>query len=176
MAENERSLHMLKIALEIEEEGMSFYEEAIFKTKNPLALEIFGGLKADEDVHIERIKSIYTALEGEGSWSDDWTKLESNHDGLIPLFHELTRKHGKGITADTDDIEALDIGIELEEKSVKVYEDYLVQATDPHEKLFTERMLYEEKNHHAILMDMKSYLTNPDGWFADKKIEGLKRL
>lgn len=172
MTKNERAFRMLKIALEIEEDGMSFYEKAIFETKNPLALEIFGGLKADEDVHIERIKSIYTALEGEGEWNDGWAKLESNHDALIPLFEELTRKHGKEITADMSDIAALDIGIDLEAKSVQVYEDYLGEATDPQEKLFTERMLYEEKNHHAILTDMKSYLTNPEGWFAEKETKG----
>jgi len=172
MPENERSLRMLKIALEIEEEGMSFYEKAIFETKNPLALEIFGGLKADEDVHIERIKSIYVALEGKGLWDDDWAKLQSNHEALIPLFVELTRKHGKEIVADMSDIEALDIGIDLEAKSVKVYEDYLAEATDPREKLFTERMLYEEKNHHLILTDMKSYLSDPHAWFAKKRSEG----
>ena len=83
-----RSLKMLKTALDMEEKGMKFYEEAIAKCKNDLGREIFTTLRADEVVHVERIKAIYTSIEGKDRWTDEWTKFAPSHGALKPLFRD----------------------------------------------------------------------------------------
>ncbi|MFH1830316.1 MAG: ferritin family protein [Pseudomonadota bacterium] len=160
---------MLKVALEMEQKGKNFYEKAIADTTNPLGREIFGGLLGDELVHIDRIKSIYSVIESGKEWSDEWTTFKSDEKDLNSLFCELVKEHRHSIKADTNDIEAIDIGIDFEQKSVSFYEDHFKQATDPNEKMFLEKMVGEEKGHYELLVDMKFYLTDPAAWFEESE-------
>jgi rubrerythrin len=158
---------MLRIALEMEERGKQLYEMAIVNTKNPLGKEIFGGLLGDELVHIDRIKAIYAAIEEGKEWSDKWTSFRTDRKDLNSIFRKLAKEHRDNIKAYTGDIDALDLGIDFEQKSVRFYEEHLKQAEDPREKLFIERMVAEEKKHYDILVDVKFYLTDPSAWFEE---------
>jgi len=163
----ERTLDMLVTALNMEKKGMSFYQKAIDRCANDLGQEIFRKLKADEDIHIERIKVIYTSLTEEGSWSEAWKSHAVEHEDLGAFFRTLANKHGSAIKADTGDIEALNIGIDFEQKSVTFYQEQLKEATDELEREFIQHMVKEEKGHHAALVDMKMYLENPEAWFQE---------
>jgi rubrerythrin len=170
---NERALRMLAIALEMEQKGKAFYEKAIAESGNPLGREIFGTLRADEIVHVDRIKAIYSEVEGGGSFSDGWSRFKQAHAELTPIFRDLARRHGANITAATTDIEALDIGIDFERKSVSFYEEQIPRAEGESERRFLERMVAEEKGHEAVLVDMRQYLSNPSAWFAEHERSGL---
>jgi len=34
-------------------------------------------------------------------------------------------------------------------------------------------MIAEEKDHYAVLTDLKFYLTNPEGWFQENEHHGM---
>lgn len=169
---NERSLRMLSIALEMEIKGKAFYEKAIKTCGNPLGREIFSTLMQDEVIHVERIKSIYATVETGKGWDDAWTRFHADHAEVQPLFRELAVRHGANIKAETSDLEALEIGIDFERKSVEFYEQHATQATDPQEKRFIEKMIGEEKGHYAVLADLKYYLSDPTAWFAERERSG----
>lgn len=172
MTTNERALRMLSIALEMENKGKAFYDKAIQNCGNALGREIFTTLMQDEVVHVDRIKAIYTTLEGGKAWNDAWTHFHADHGEIKPLFRELAVRHGANIKAETSDLEALDVGIDFERKAVEFYEQQLPLTTDAQEKRFVEKMIGEEKSHYAVLSDMKAYLTDPAAWFAERERTG----
>jgi rubrerythrin len=169
---NERSLGMLKTALEMEEKGKSFYQMAVATCENQVGREIFTTLMNDELVHTERIKAIYAQLEGGGHWDDAWLSFKIDHGDVKPVFRNLAAKLGKEITANTNDLDALKVGIEFEQKSVDYYAEHLSLTTDSHEKRFLERMVAEEKGHRSVLQDMHAYLSDPASWFAERERSG----
>jgi rubrerythrin len=170
---DDRALKMFSTALEMEEKGKAFYEKAKSTCHNKLGREIFRTLMEDELVHIKRIKTIYKSLKGAQTWSDEWKSLKIKHEDLSKIFRAMAIKHGKNIKAETTDLEAFDIGIDFELRSITFYEEQLGKATDPQEKEFVNLMIGEERNHHLTLADMKYYLTDPASWFIENERAGL---
>jgi rubrerythrin len=173
MKNDDRAVNMLKTALEMEEKGKKFYDDAVVNCSNELGKDIFSMLRDDELLHMDRIRTIYDSLMGGKGWSEDWKALKFAHKDLDKLFKEMARKHGKDIKADTSDMEAIDVGLDFELKSVKYYEEHLERADSPKEREFLERMIGEERTHHSTLSDMKLYLADPSAWFIEKERHGL---
>jgi rubrerythrin len=173
MSIHERVLQMLRTALEMEEKGMSFYDKAISQCTNEVGNEIFHALRQDEVAHTERIKIIFSSLEGGGSWTDEWTKFELPKGDMKSFFYGLAKKHGENVTSNTSDIEALDIGIDFEKRAVTYYEEQLSLAEEEVEKKFIVQMIDEEKHHHELLTEMKLYLSDPAAWFVEYEHQGF---
>ena len=169
----ERALIMLNKALDMERKGMAFYEDAIKTCSNQVGREIFTMLKKEEQVHMDRIMKIYAHLEEKADWTSDWKVIKPDHGDLEEFFTELTERHGTDITADTSDLEALDIGIDFEQSAVSFYREHRSDAVEMLEREFIEEMVAEERSHHKILGDMKLYLTNPEMWFRERERGGL---
>ena len=163
------AMKMLATALEMETKGRKFYDQALKKCSNKLGRDIFTKLRDDEVVHEGRIKAIYGSLKGGKPWSGEWKKMKTAASGLNPLFRELAKKEGTRIRAETGDIEALEVGLTFESKSVEFYDKHLPSATDPIEREFTTQMIAEEKSHFDLLVDMKYYFSDPASWFADRE-------
>jgi rubrerythrin len=167
-----RSLKMLSTALEMEEKGRAFYERVVSTCKNSVGREMFKMLLEDEKVHMDRIKKIYESLSGREVWCS-WDDLEAPHGNLTAIFRKMAKEHGSKISVDTDDLEALDVGIDFEARSVEFYEEQLKKATDKLETDFIKEMIVEEKEHYAALEDMKLYLSDPASWFRERERGGL---
>ncbi len=162
------AIEMVGSALEMEEKGKAFYAKALAECKNALGRDIFSKLKADEDVHIERIREIYNSLTEGGGWTDSWKSRNVEDPGLKEIFQRLAKKHGEKVDMSTDDLDALQIGMEFEQKAVAFYEKHFNASSDELEKEFARRMIEEERGHYAALADMKFYIENPEAWFEEK--------
>ncbi len=174
MADREdRAVQMLAKALEMETKGKAFYEKASSTSTNALGREIFQMLRNDEIIHMERIRKIYESLNAGRAWSGDWKEMNVEHRDLQTLFTEMASEHGSKIKAEPSDLEALDVGIDLEQRAVAFYEEHLPETADPLEREFTERMIAEERSHYGALSDMKLYLSNPTAWFSERERGGL---
>ncbi len=169
----ESSLQMLDKALELERKGKEFYEKAATECRNELGREVFQTLRQDEDVHIARILDIYKKLAGGGPWDEQWRKKDFSHGDLRAFFSDLAKKHRVETTADAEDIQALEVGIDFELRSVAFYEKRLEVAQDALEREFVGKMVVEEKSHHKILEDAVLYLTDPSSWFREHERSGL---
>lgn len=168
----DRSLKMLSTALEMEEKGRAFYERVVSTCTNSLGKEMFTTLMEDETVHMDRIKKIYESLCGGEAWCT-WDGSELPHGNLAAIFKKMAKEHGSEINVETGDLDALDIGIDFEARSVEFYETQLQKATDKLEKDFIKEMIVEEKDHYAALEDMKLYLSDPASWFRERERGGL---
>lgn len=159
----------LGVALEMETKGKAFYDRLEKAAANELGREIFHLLGTDEGVHIQRIEVIYDGLRSDRAWSRGWQALAPKRPDLTAIFRELAAVRGKQVTADTADIEALDLGIEFEGKSVTFYSRRLAEAVEEMEREFLAQMLAEEKGHHRALADMQFYLKDPAGYFRERE-------
>jgi rubrerythrin len=169
----QRSLQMLATALEKEEKGREFYREAVSTCRNEVGKDLFRELSADEGVHIVRIKEIYSALQGGKAWSADWKSHRVENEDLKHLFAARMSKLGPQVTAESGDLDALKIGLEMEQGAINFYEGQLEKATEPLERDFITLMIGEEHGHYAALADVKFYLENPESWFTEHERHGL---
>jgi rubrerythrin len=168
----DRAKTMLTTALEMEEKGKQYYIKAAGTTKNELGREIWKLLADYEDKHTAKIKEIYDLLQGGQGWREEVAAMPVVSD-LSQVFQKLAQQQKEHIKADTGDMEALGVGIEFEQASVKFYEDHLTRTEDPVEKKFTEAMVAEERGHLNLLTDMKFYYEDPEAWFMEKEKVGL---
>ena len=171
--ELDKSLAMLATALEKEERGRDFYRDAVSKCSNQLGKDVFKSLMAEEGIHIKRVKMIYDSLHGGKKWSEEWKSLKGTNEKLDALFRERIVKLGRKVKADSGDLEALDVGLAMEQGAIDFYEEELKRATDPLERDFISCMIDEEHIHYAALADIKFYLTNPESWFVEHERHGL---
>jgi len=168
MAERtDRSLQMLATALEQEERGRDFYKEAVSKCKHQLGKEIFTKLMVDEGVHIVRCKEIYADLSGGRVWSEQWKSHRTESEDLQLLCRKRIVGLGPKVQADSGDLDAVKIGLEMEQGAINFYEDQLGKATESLERDFINCMIMEERSHYAALADIKFYFENPESWFVE---------
>lgn len=167
MTHNEdRALSILAAALEKEKKGRDFYKEASDKCVNPLGKEIFRTLMVDEGAHVKRVMEIFDTISKGQKWDTNWKHYKVENKDLQKLFRKRIETIGSRVQGDNSDIEAISIGLEMEQGAIKFYEDQLSKATDPLEKEFATVMIDEERGHFGALKDLKMYLADPELWFA----------
>lgn len=165
----DRSLRMVAAALEKEEKGRDFYKDAAEKCSNELGKELFKILMVEEGIHIKRIKQIYESLRGSGAWTDEWRAFGGTNEALQSVIRQRIKTLGPKVLTVGGDLEAVEIGLQMEQSAIKFYEEELGKASDALEKEFIKKMIGEEHTHYASLADMKLYLTNPQSWFTEKE-------
>ena len=163
------ALGMLTAALEKEKKGQEFYKKASENCVNPLGRDIFRHLMIDEGAHIIRVKEIFDTLSKGQGWNTDWKRHKVENEDLRKLFRKRMETLGSRVDGDNSDIEALSIGIEMEQGAINFYEEQLAKATDPLETEFVKVMINEERGHFGALEDLKLYFENPESWFAEKE-------
>jgi rubrerythrin len=167
------SIDMLATALEMEEKGKAFYQQAVNTCRNPQCKEIFSALVKDETLHQSRIKQIHATLTSGKCWTRDWESIKGFSEDLGLLFKNLANRERKRIKPETTDLEAVDIGLDFESASVKFYQEHRARTAVPLEAAFLDQMILEEKGHWSALKDTRYYLTDPEGWFMEKERAGL---
>ena len=169
---SDRTMVMLKTALELEEKGQKYYQQAAETAKDELGRQIWKLLAGYEAEHIKKIHEIYESLRSGKPWSEDLASMAEAED-LGRLFYKIAEKQKEHIRADTSELEALGVGVDFESASVRFYQDHLIQAEDPLEKKFIEAIAAEERGHLNLLTDMRFYYTDPEGWLMEKERSGL---
>ena len=168
-----RALQMLQTAMQMEEKGHRFYQKKVAECTNDLARQIFEKLRDDEVVHVARIKRIWSFLDRGQPWSDEWEAEGQATDDLQGFFRDLAKAHGTEVQTDQGDLEALEMGIDFEQRAVAYDQNQLDEARGPQERQFIQRMIAEERSHYAALVDVKYDLTDPEAWTLEMERAGL---
>lgn len=169
---SERSLQMLAIALEMEAKGQDYYQKAMDSCGNHIGREVFKMLRDYEVQHVARIKAIYDSLKSGRPWSAQLASFEIP-ESLGTLFRSVADRQPEHCAIGTGDVEALNVGIDFEQASVRFYTEQLALADDPLEKRFLDLMINEERQHLQILTDMRYYYEDPESWYLEKDRAGL---
>jgi rubrerythrin len=91
------------------------------------------------------------------------TKIKSVLKRLSTLAAGSPRK------ADSDDLEAVRIGINFEKKGEKFYSELRDSVADAKEKAFYGMLADMEREHRLSLEDSRDYFKDPTGWFRIKE-------
>jgi len=153
---------VIRTAIEMEKNGIDFYHKAEEKTSYPLAKKMFLSFAEDEKRHLIVLRKILTDLK----FSDfDQFFGEKPRQKIENIFEEARNEIKERIAANPDELEALEVGMDMELESVEFYQTALEKSEDNHQKAFLRRLVEEENEHLQLLKNTHSYLKNSGDWF-----------
>ena len=154
---------IIRTAIKMEEDGIDFYQKAAEKSSHPLGRKMFLSFIEDEKRHLAVLKEILADLKF--SDFDQFFQEKTPREKITSIFRQTNKEIKERIAANSDEIKALEIGMDMESKSVKFYQSALEKAEDISQKAFLRRLVEEEKEHYQILQNTHSYLKDSGDWF-----------
>lgn len=158
-------------AIQLEVEGRHFFLAAAEATKNEKGKKMFKWLADEELKHMEVFSRLFSEVLG----SEDWrakvilNKGEMDSPLVKKLKERISQSKGKQET------EALSIGLELEQRAIKLFEDAARQTTDRKAQEIFRKIVEEEKFHYDLLQAQLDSLNHSGYWLdsSDFKMDGL---
>lgn len=157
----------IKEAIRLEIDGRKFFNHAADVTEHERGKKMFRFLAGEEVKHLETFGELFNEIL-KGS---DWKKHVRNEElkGEAPLVEKLKEgiKHegGKG------EVEALRIGMELEQNAVDFFQNAAKQSEDPLAKKIFLQISEEEKFHYDILQAQYDSVTHSGFWLGSAEFQ-----
>jgi rubrerythrin len=142
-------LDILKDAVLLERRGKEFYSAVAGQTKSEAVRKVFTMMAEEEDEHIRFLSGQYKAfMENHAFTPPAEYHLKTAGVLATDVLSEAIRKE---ISAASFEAAAISAAIDFENRSIQVYSERALQASDFKEKE-TYRMLADwEKTHHKLL-------------------------
>ena len=162
--ENFNDAEALKIAINIEEEGLAFYSILMKNAKDEKVKEIFSRLASAEKKHLSIFQKAYAEITSPAS------TVQGCEDYTVDLYLKYLADTGiftkKGearrfASEITTDVEALNIGIQAEKDSILYYTEAAKNTKYPAGKTAFEQLANEEKKHLKLLAEQLKALKKP---------------
>jgi rubrerythrin len=150
----------LEQAIQMEKDGKEFYTRAATNATSPAVRVVFEELAREEDFHIGKIREISSLLQKTQTLTQ-WITCVIGDSELESLFDDKAAAQAK---VSVSDLDALSFSLQLEEKSIKYYDELAAQSQDKYEKRFYLTLSHEERGHYLKIMDSVELLSNPEGW------------
>jgi rubrerythrin len=145
LSENRKEiLDAIMRAMEIEKETFDYYTRAEQKTFDPNGKRIFRWLAKTEEVHYMKLSELYSSLEEGGRWvfyGGSTISLEAEEPGE------------KQVGFTTGDLEALEIGMDIEKKGIAYYDELALKTGDPDGKKMLLKLREEEVEHLRVITE-----------------------
>ncbi|MHC4779030.1 MAG: ferritin family protein [Planctomycetota bacterium] len=149
-------LKSLEKAMEFEWEGHAFYEEAMGKSTHPLTKGVFELLRDEEKKHAEYLLSLHGMVGAEdGGWPAEIT-LSKDKDFKL-LFKEASENIDKHVNISTDEKEAFQFALDMENKSRDMYLGFKKEATVPQEEQLFGLLADWEQAHADFVGDFLNF-------------------
>jgi len=156
---SKQALELLRAAMQIEQDGYTFYSAAAAATKDSMAVKMLLSLARDEMEHLGKLESVYCTLSKDKHWPAVQLPSRARHR-VFPAPGQAAAN----VKPDTRELAALQRGIQAEEDSIAFYRQAMVQ-TDPEALAMYQYLIGEEQGHLAILKAEYDYLTQTGFWF-----------
>jgi rubrerythrin len=147
---------ILVVGAQRERAAHDFYAQAAGKTSHPLGKKMFERLAKEESKHEQLLQD----------WANEGV---CPVDVVLPSLDAEFIKKGQAavearVKAATNDLEAIELGQEMERKSIAFYQGAADQSADAGSKALFVRLRSEEDKHLTLLVDLYDYLVNPNLW------------
>ncbi len=163
--EQEKVLEAVQTALLMENDGKECYLQAAVGSKNEAGRKLLQSLVEKEDIHRNKLESIYNAISADKSWPA--INFDPRRGAkLRSLFAGACQAIGVNVNGVTTEIDVLNIALDKEKKSYDFYERQAKRAYYEVERDFYEKIATEGREHELVLLDYYEYLTDPVGWFV----------
>ena len=157
----------IKEAIKLEINGRKFFNHAADVTNHERGKKMFLFLADEEVKHLETFANLFSSiLQGA-----DWKKYVSPEEvrGEAPLVEKLkaSMKHEEG----KGEIEALRIGMELEQTAVRFFQNATAETDDPEAKKIFRQISEEEKFHYDLLQAQYDSVTHSGFWLGSAEFQ-----
>ena len=146
---------VVTMAVQIEKNGLEFYNAMAAKTQSEKSKELFSFLAAEEIRHkatFQKMLNNLKQLELTASEEEEY----NNYLGALTSSRVFNQQVSTDeIVKNLDDATAIDLAIEAEKDSILFYYELMEQAMDE-DRSAIEKVIKEEKSHYAMLMRMKN--------------------
>jgi rubrerythrin len=165
---HEEMLDIFCQVLDMKQKKKDLYQAAMTSCEDQVGKETFRYLRDSESSHLKELQDIYDELKKGASWADACRFVETSAEDVQQLFTRIAEEHNKAVQRCDDDLSALQTGIQLEEASIKFFEEKLNKASEPTQKELLKRMASDERQHRTALADLQFYYSDPQAWFMEK--------
>ncbi len=165
-------LNALEVALNNEKTEREFYLKHAARTKNEVGKRMFQQIADDELEHYNRLKELHDKWEKSEKWPES-VPLQVNATHVKDILKDVVAKVGKEAEKDTDDIEALEIATNFEDKGVSFYSKLAESVENPKEKEFFKLLSGIEREHFLSLKETLEYLKDPAAYFVEMEKHSL---
>ena len=161
----ENKIKAITVALENELHERDFYLTQSRKTDNPVGKAMFVQIAADEDEHYRRLQNIHHELSLKGTWPDTVSNSVGSSN-ILETLRMVAAGAEETLQASRDDIDALNIAIQFEEKGRSFYTALSNEAETGAEKDFFELLASMEWEHLLSLKETILFYESPADWLA----------
>ncbi|WP_432661795.1 ferritin family protein [Wukongibacter baidiensis] len=155
-------MDIYEFAMNMELDGKRYYEELMNRSQDEGLKKIFEMLAKDEDDHHRIINGMKDA-EGESIKSNTLKKANN-------IFAEMLSSDKK-IDLTAPAIEAYRHAYNMEDKSMKLYEEHYHKAEDERERMIFKKLAEEEKKHKLVMENILNFVGKLE---KKKAVEPLK--
>lgn len=141
---------VLRDAVRMELEGMEFFERASRRMTHERSKEMFLGLVAQERRHIEVLSHELRLLEEGREWAtlDDAMRFSGALAASVFSGSNIAKL---GLRPEAGELEVVDVGIEVEKRSMEFYRAAGAEAESQSAKQVFDWLVGEESGHLTIL-------------------------
>lgn len=157
----------IKGAIRLEIDGRKFFNHAAEVTQHERGKKMFTFLAQEEVKHLETFADLFSRILKQENWRE-YVQAEDNR-GEAPLIAKLRdgmrREEGKG------EVEALRIGMELEQNAIRFFENAARESDDPIAKKIFREISEEEKFHFDLLQAQFDSVTKSGFWLSGAEFQ-----
>jgi rubrerythrin len=164
-SEQDRTLQALKVAIQMEIDGKTYYLKASRESGNELGKKLLNSLAGEEDIHRRKFEEIYNSIRARKGWPVTDFK-PSWGQKLRTVFAEATERMAVDVKAPQSELDAVKTAMDMENETYDYYKSQGKAAALDAEREFYEILAAEEQEHHIVLLDYYEYLKDPAGWFV----------
>jgi len=150
---------IVRLAIEIEKNGQSFYQSAIEKTKNKETQQVFRYLAEEEKKHQQKFQRMQKTI-GEFQPAESYPGEYLSYLKTLADENVFTRKGtGKEVLRGVNsEVEAINLGIGLEKDSILFFQE-MIPLVPRKEQTTVEELINQEKAHLQQLSHLKAKIT-----------------
>ena len=149
MLEN-KPIEIIKGAILLERNGMSFYQSVAKQTKFPVVREVFETMAQEEQTHVSILTQQYQKLVKDGTLQE--IPYTTNPEAISVSV--LTQELANNIEQAGYEAAAISAAMGLEEKAVQYYSVHAAAAVNETEKKLYSWLANWEKTHLKFLLDL----------------------
>ena len=167
MDDSER-LSALEVALNNETREREFYLKNAERTKNEVGRTMFLHIADEELEHYQRLNQLHAKWKKNEKWPET-VPLKVKDTVVKDVLKDAIRALKGKPEKDDDDLKAVQIAIDFEEKGALHYAKLRDEVSEPKERQFFDLMAKIEHEHFLSLKDTEEYLTDPASWYTKQE-------
>jgi len=162
-------MNIFDYAMQMEQDGQSFYERLAENTEAQGLRSIFRWLAGDEQKHYETFRTMKE--QGRDLSMVDSTALEETRN----VFAQL-QASGQTLATDAKNLEAYQFAMKVEADSAQLYQEAAERESDPGRRDVLQRIATEERKHLNILENIFDFVNEPTQSLVWSEFSNLKEF